>query len=275
MVNSEGAVRYPILTCGVPKSGSSMLRALALQLPGAFWADHVEATRELATTEERLRRLEERFTDFSPGAVYSAHLPHSPEASEWLRKSGVKLLFIYRDPRDYTVSWQHYVVRQPPEFPPYRLFAELPSDDERLMAVIRGIGRGRTHHLVTTDAYPNVRLTFEAFLGWLDDPNAYALRYEDLVAPLGGARPAAARVAVAGMLAHAGLERHDPDSPLVARILERGTDPARSYTYRRGVAGTWNEAYGPEHRRAFDEVAGDLLVRLGYETGEAGGPASA
>ena len=37
-----------------------MLRALALQLPGAYSANHVEATRELATTSERLRRLEER-----------------------------------------------------------------------------------------------------------------------------------------------------------------------------------------------------------------------
>jgi hypothetical protein len=35
--------------------------------------------------------------------------------------------------------------------------------------------------------------------------------------------------------------------------------------YRKGVAGDWRNVYTDEERREFSELAGDLLVQLGYE----------
>jgi hypothetical protein len=39
----------------------------------------------------------------------------------------------------------------------------------------------------------------------------------------------------------------------------------RSRTFRSGTAGGWRERFTPEHKRLFLDVAGDLLVQLGYE----------
>jgi hypothetical protein len=42
-------------------------------------------------------------------------------------------------------------------------------------------------------------------------------------------------------------------------------DPHKSHTFRSGKKAGWQKEFTPEHRRRFAEVAGDLLVQLGYE----------
>ena len=52
--------------------------------------------------------------------------------------------------------------------------------------------------------------------------------------------------------------------------FERRTDRKRgeedSYShFRKGVAGDWESVFTEEDRRVFKEIAGDLLIELGYE----------
>lgn len=48
---------------------------------------------------------------------------------------------------------------------------------------------------------------------------------------------------------------------------KRGEEDASSF-FRKGVAGDWEGVFTEQDRRIFEEVAGALLVRLGYESGE-------
>jgi hypothetical protein len=50
------------------------------------------------------------------------------------------------------------------------------------------------------------------------------------------------------------------------RLLMAAIQPRRSATFRSGKSGTWRQYFTEEHKRLFKEVAGDLLIRLGYET---------
>src|SRR4030095_6912089 len=112
-------------------------------MPVTSWADHVEASRELRTWRERLQRLQERVRHLRPSAVYGAHLPYAPEIAGWLQAQGIKQFFLYRDPRDVTVSLRHYVMQQT-SAAFHALFAQFSSDEARLLAVIRGIARGQS-----------------------------------------------------------------------------------------------------------------------------------
>ena len=40
---------------------------------------------------------------------------------------------------------------------------------------------------------------------------------------------------------------------------------AKSPTFRSGKTGEWKKHFTDEHKAIFKEIAGDLLVRLGYE----------
>jgi Sulfotransferase family len=65
------------------------------------------------------------------------------------------------------------------------------------------------------------------------------------------------------------------DPRLIDDLLERssfrfyaGRDPGkedRKRFYRKGIAGDWKNHFSDEDRRVFKELAGDMLVRLGYE----------
>jgi hypothetical protein len=48
-------------------------------------------------------------------------------------------------------------------------------------------------------------------------------------------------------------------------ILVDAIQPSKSHTFRSGKSGGWKEHFSGENKLLFKEVAGDLLIRLGYE----------
>jgi hypothetical protein len=46
---------------------------------------------------------------------------------------------------------------------------------------------------------------------------------------------------------------------------ERGEEDRKRF-YRKGIAGDWKNHFGNEDKRVFKEIAGDMLIRLGYES---------
>jgi hypothetical protein len=51
-------------------------------------------------------------------------------------------------------------------------------------------------------------------------------------------------------------------------LLDSAINPETSPTYRSGKTGKWREAFTEEHKSIFKGIAGDLLIRLGYEEDE-------
>jgi hypothetical protein len=48
-------------------------------------------------------------------------------------------------------------------------------------------------------------------------------------------------------------------------VLVEAIQPRRSRTFRSGKTGGWKEHFTGEHKKLFKEIAGDLLIQLGYE----------
>jgi hypothetical protein len=48
-------------------------------------------------------------------------------------------------------------------------------------------------------------------------------------------------------------------------ILIEAIQPGKSRTFRSGKTGGWREHFTDEHKQLFKDVAGDLLIKLGYE----------
>ncbi len=47
--------------------------------------------------------------------------------------------------------------------------------------------------------------------------------------------------------------------------LESSINPSKSPTFRSGKTGEWKNHFTDEHKKIFKDVAGDLLIKLGYE----------
>ncbi|MFQ5746591.1 MAG: sulfotransferase domain-containing protein [Gemmatimonadota bacterium] len=247
---------WALLANSVPKSGTHLLTQVLEAFPGVRNYDSFIASVPPVRFRERSRRtLLRRISWIAPGELVSAHLHYAPELAAALTRRRCAVFLLLRDPRDVAISEAHYLSHMNPWHRAHRYFAGLASDDERIMASIRGIPEGATRY-----RFPDLAARFEPFLGWLDRDDACAVRFEELRGPAAGET-------IRRMLAFVARRTGDAaagEAP-VEEILAN-VDPARSRTFRSGRVGGWRERLTPEHVRAVRETAGPLLIRLGYES---------
>jgi len=188
-----------------------------------------------------------------PGDIAYGHVHATPAVSDVLCQPGWAAYFMLRDPRDVVISHVHYVTEMEPGHIHHRYYTqELKSFDERLLVSILGRPESNIE-------FPDIAHRFQPFLGWIDRPEVLALRFEDFTQDQpAGIRQALQHAVDRGFLLEVPLEQ------AVSLVLQH-LDPRRSPTFRRGKAGDWREVFTPRHKEVFKEVAGDLLVQLGYE----------
>ena len=188
-----------------------------------------------------------------PGDISYGHLHALPEVVEALCRGGVAPYFIYRDPRDVVVSHIFYVTDINNRHVHHDYYVnELKSFGQRLDVSI--LGRPEL------DApFPDIRARFEPYLPWLDRSEVLALRYEDLLQDV--------QAQLGSIFDHAmsrGFIYRGARAAAIQSLSQR-IKPAKSPTFRSGQAGSWREHFTPRHKLLFKEIAGDLLIRLGYE----------
>ena len=176
------------------------------------------------------------------------HLPYSDALASLISDMGLKLVLIMRDPRDVVVSHAHHIA----QIERHRLFDHFQSlsEEERIMACIRGVG----------ERLRNIDLRFRAFLPWISQPLSYTTYFDRLVGVAGGGMREDQIEELENIARHLGLKCSPAEIDRVACQLF-----GNSATFRRGLIGSWRCAFTEAHSRAFKEVAGPLLIELGYE----------
>jgi hypothetical protein len=188
-----------------------------------------------------------------PGDIAYGHLHARPEVVEQLCQDGTAAYFILRDPRDVVVSHVHYVTEIEPDHIHHAYYTQVLEDfDQRLRTSILGLPDSEI-------PFPDVCQRFEPYISWLDQPEVLCLRFEDFIQDR--------EAALGGIYDHA-VRRGFPSALERGRaiqVLAASIDPQRSPTFRSGKVGGWRNQFSPENKALFKEIAGDLLVRLGYE----------
>jgi hypothetical protein len=81
-----------------------------------------------------------------------------------------------------------------------------------------------------------------------------------LVGPRGGGTRDAQIEELENIARHVGIW-HGPHE--IEQLSERAFGGTR--TFRKGTIGSWQNHFSAEHKRVFKELAGNLLIDLGYE----------
>lgn len=188
-----------------------------------------------------------------PGDISFGHVVATPGTQALLCDEGVAHFFLYRDPRDIAVSHAFYVTEKATDHVHHEHYRRtLETFDERLETSI--LGRSELG-----DGFPDIGARFALYRDWLRCPWVCRLRFEDFITER--------EATLEGMLAHArarGFPLQVPQAQAVAALAE-AIDPKRSPTFRSGRIGGWKRHFTAHHRRIFKEVAGELLIELGYE----------
>jgi sulfotransferase 6B1 len=241
-----------------PKSGTHLLSQILEGFQGLGPAANaglpvITMYDNLTGAQQPVTELERNLKRLQPGDIGFGHLHALPELSAILGGKGYATYFILRDPRDVVVSHVYYVTEMEPDHFHHRYYTEqLSTFDERVRTSILGLPGEAA-------PFPDIRGRFEPFLGWLGLPEVLCLRFEDLVQDLPGS--------LGKILDHALARGFPLEVPRTQAIqqLQKAVNPSRSPTFRSGKTGGWVEQFSLENKALFKQVAGDLLIRLGYE----------
>jgi hypothetical protein len=240
----------------IPKSGSKLLFNILRGLPkvGPFVDTGLNEIKpyfnDRPTPQSWIRA---QLQALEPGDVRFGYLYATTENMAQLSQPGWAHFLILRDPRDVVVSEVFYALEINPDHLLHEQLASLEDMEARLNMLIRGIPHGPL-------ARVDVRGHYRRFLPWLQQENVHAVRFEDLLE-----RP---RPALSAMLTHLTERGFDPkiSHETAVDVLQRQMAPEKSETFRKGKTGEWRNHFTERNMQVFKDVAGDLLIRLGYES---------
>ena len=265
---------WPILLgVSFPKSGTHLLDQILLGFSRvapfsrrlhSFYAEYEGESGRKRSHEQALHWLD----SLSSGDIASAHLFARSEVVQRMASSEFVPYFIYRDPRDVAVSHVFYVTEMEQNHVHHAYYQSLPDFEARLKVSILGrpdpstpartAEPGRAGSGQVQFDFPDIAGRFAPYIGWLDQPKVMKIHFEDLIHDRAGTL----KNIIDHFLARVPLQ---VERGRLLESLETAINPSKSPTFRSGKTGEWKKHFTDEHKKIFKDVAGDLLIRLGYE----------
>ena len=246
----------PIFANSKPKSGSHLLLQVMNGFTRVMPYKYVDADPVRTIEKDGRRKTKEEVLDelkhVPAGVIGWGYVDATEENASFLTSDGRVNFFIYRDPRDMLVSQVFFATDMHEEHGMHDYYNSLPDFAARLNVAITGIDRDGLKMV-------SVKQRYEGVFDWLKQKNTMCIRFESLI----NNRDAT----LMSMLDEVGSTGYKIPTPRekALSILVDAIQPKKSHTFRSGKTGGWREHFSNEHKKLFKDVAGDLLVRLGYE----------
>ena len=186
------------------------------------------------------------------GCYATAHIPFSEVLANLINGMDIKSLLILRDPRDVVISHANYIIRTPSHF--LCEYYQTLSESERIMKSITGLESEEWNLL-------NIYNRYQSVLRWSEQSFNYTTYFESLVGTQGGGSRDAQIQELKNITHHLGIKSDSKEINQIADKVFGGTA-----TFSKGAIGNWQNHFSIQHKEAFKELAGEMLIQLRYET---------
>ncbi len=242
-----------IVQISIPKSGTYLVCKCIKAFTGRQWVSRKKRQKfnrsmYYMVTMNDLKKM----TSLPPKEFLRSHLYYSEKYAQHLNNEKIIKFFVYRDPRDQAVSLAFYMLKQINVWPHIK---NISFDDLLLDIIIQGSTFNNMPPSVK-----GVAQLYEAYMPWMQEPNILSIRFEDLVGSKGGGSAEMQIFTLQKIAEHLDLDLSREKIDSIAEKLFGGTE-----TFREGKIGSWKKYFKEQHREAFKEVAGNILIALGYE----------
>ena len=252
-----------VLCNSYPKSGTHLLYQILYSIPGLNKWDDIVSVQALCGVMNTSSHVHWKLGSAPDSSIVRCHLMHCEEINQVLAEFDRKVIFIYRDLRDVAVSHARWVTREPRIFL-HEYYSQLDDFDRQLMYSIKGVPVGTPFG--SNISQPDIGQDFSRWKKWLSDPTALAVKFEDLIGKRGGGCEETRLKTIKKIVNY--LEVDLSWQQLETNFGSDIMNPQESHTFRKGSKGKiggWKEIFKSEHKDAFKQVAGNLLIELGYE----------
>ena len=246
----------PIFGNAKPKSGSHLLTQILSGFcqiaPYAYVQTEPVRTVKAAGGRFDVGEVQEQMRRIPRGVIGWGYVDATPENVTFLCTPERVNYFVYRDPRDMLVSHVFYATDMHEGHGLHDYYQNLSDFDERLKVAISGVDKDGFYMV-------DVKRRYQGVFEWLEQPSVLCLRFEDLIN-----KRDEMLIAILDQVEKTGYKIPTPREKAL-EILVETIQPKKSKTFRSGKTGEWAKYFKDEHKSLFKDVAGDLLVRLGYE----------
>ena len=228
-----------VILVGIPKCGTHLLSQTVSLLTDTridFIGDFGCGYKLLS--EKGVQNLKE-----SGKRITHSHLLSTENNFDLATQHAIKILFIYRDPRDQVVSLFYHKQRPP------AVGASIPRKPQRPL----------------TQLISEVNNRYRNQLGWIKQPNVYAIKFEDLIGPKGGGSQNIQLQVMRNIADFLGLHKSDEE---IKNLANKVHGSNMSWTFRKGQIGAWKKEFTRGQRLLFRDKNQALLEELGYETND-------
>jgi tetratricopeptide (TPR) repeat protein len=253
----------PVVVCSVPKSGTILLRNILKSILGDNLVIPSNSfIRSLATAEYLLA------LPSLTNRAYVGHIGYSVDLAKKL--SSIPKIVLIRDPRDYVVSYTHFMDRLARDAKGaqkdwYEKYWSKKEWDEKISSMIFGFNTRPGRNSVVMSEYPSVFNRYLTYgIKW-SGPNTLIVRYEDIIGTRFGCNDKTVIKTMKSIMDFIGVQI---DEETLAGRIAQGSDPAKSDTFRFGGKGNWKQEFKPHHVTQMKAVGPTLLSTLGYELDE-------
>jgi len=239
-----------------PKSGSHLLLQILNGFTQIMPYRYVDADPIRTITQNGRRRTADEILDelkrVPPGVIGWGYVDATPGNASFLTEAGRVNYFIYRDPRDMLISQVFFATDMHEGHGMHEYYNSLPDFGERLKVAITGIDKDGLKMV-------SVKQRYDGVFQWLEQRNVMCIRFEDLIN-----NRDKTLLSMLDEVEKTGYQIPTP-RPQALSVLVDAIQPKKSHTFRSGKTGGWTQYFTDEHKSLFKDVAGDLLVKLGYE----------
>lgn len=261
---SQSKAKQLILCNSYPKSGTHLLYQILYSLPGLKAWDDIVSVQALCGIMNPSSHIRWKMGSAPNQAIVRSHLMYCNEILEILQEFDCKVIFIYRDLRDVAVSHACWVPKEK-KFFLHQHYLELKNFEEQLMYSIKGVPLGTP--LGSNISQPDIGQDFSRWKGWIDNSKVLAIKFEDLVGARGGGSETNRLQTIQKIVDY--LEIDLSSQQITTQFASEVMNPQESHTFRKGgngSIGSWRSLFTEAHKKAFKQVAGDLLIELNYES---------
>jgi len=245
-----------VIAFTIPKSGTHLLLKLLSKL------DYKNRPPIKGYSPCHLKLKKNQIDLIKPNCCFPSHAFATHENIQLTLNKSFKKIFIYRDPRDMVCSFANYMLKSKTNWTARHLPME-----ERIKTIIVSIGPAT---FSTEKKSPwndpilknilTIKEFYYSYLDWSNTPQLYTTQFEKLVGSKGGGNDITQKQEIKNICEYLELEVDEEKINSIANTLFGNTN-----TFLKGQIGSWKEYFTEEHKKLFKEVAGDLLIELGYE----------
>tara|TARA_B110000438_G_C15728697_1_gene613259 strand:- start:329 stop:1129 length:801 start_codon:yes stop_codon:yes gene_type:complete len=254
MTKKRASVSGTVLVNSFPKSGTHLLYQVVRALPQLNdYETFLASTPSLTMRERSQEQTLKKISNWCPGEIVRGHLYFTPAVESALKQKHCIHLFIYRDPRDVVCSEAYYLANMNRWHRLHKTFRSLEDEGSRIQFAIEGDKQG-----IAPVPYEDINARFKHYEPWISSPNTVSIRFEDLI---GDQRDTTLHSIITKLSDHLPGLNEESHSECMAQI-----QPEKSHTFRKGGGvSSWQKRFTPQHKKVFKEIAGKLLIDLGYE----------